>query len=126
MKTPCVYILAGEAYGTLYVGVTSNLNQRIAEHTQGLFDGFTKKYGIKLLVYYEMHETMDAAIAREKLLKRWNRAWKYRLIENMNPDWRNLFDPATGKVAFGSTDVQCAQGNELPDIDLDGSPPSRG
>lgn len=126
MKSPCVYILASKAYGTLYIGVTSNLHQRMADHSQGLFDGFTKKYAIKLLVYYEIHETMDAAIAREKLLKRWNRAWKYRLIENMNPEWRNLFDSATGEIVFGSTDDHAARHAKLPDIDLDGSPPSRG
>ena len=63
--------------------MTSDLYKRMAEHDQGLIDGFTKKYGIKLLIYYELHETMDAAIAREKLLKRWNRAWKYRLITSI-------------------------------------------
>lgn len=68
---------------------------------------------------------MDAAIAREKLLKRWNRVWKYRLIESMNPEWYNLFDPATGEIAFGSAD-QTAHRAEVSDFDLDGSPPSRG
>ncbi|OYW54187.1 MAG: endonuclease [Hyphomicrobium sp. 32-62-53] len=106
MKRPCVYILVNRPHGTFYVGVTSDLAQRMANHVQGLFDGFTKKYAIKMLVYYEMHETMDAAIAREKVLKRWHRAWKVRLIELMNPNWRNLFDPTTGEIAFGDADIE--------------------
>ena len=106
MKDPCVYILARNPRGTLYVGVTSDIHGRMNEHTQGLIEGFTKKYGIKLLVYYEMHETMTEAIAREKILKRWHRAWKYRLIEDMNPEWRNLFDLDTSEVAFGPADRQ--------------------
>src|SRR5260221_9050692 len=104
MKRPCVYILASRPYGTFYVGVTSELAHRMAQHEQGLIEGFTKKYGIKMLVYYEMHDAMDAAIAREKRLKRWRREWKYRLVEQMNPEWRNLFDSVTGEVAFGSVD----------------------
>ena len=126
MKRPAIYILARDAYGTFYVGVTSNLHHRMAEHTQGLIEGFTKKYGIKMLVYYEFHETMVSAIAREKLLKRWNRAWKYRLIEQMNPEWRNLFDAATGELAFGSVDEASSTSELVPDTSLDGSPPSRG
>jgi len=104
MKCPCVYILASKPYGTLYVGVTSDLHTRMAQHDQGVIEGFTKKYGIRTLVYYEMHESMEHAIAREKLLKRWRREWKYRLIEQMNPEWQNLFDPRTGEIAFGSID----------------------
>ena len=106
MKNPCVYILVSKAYGTFYVGVTSDLYKRMAEHDQGLIEGFTKKYGIKMLVYYELHETMDAALAREKRLKRWNRAWKYRLIEQMNPEWRSLYDPATGEILFGPAEAE--------------------
>jgi putative endonuclease len=123
MKQPAVYILARDAYGTFYVGVTSNLHKRMTEHTQGLIEGFTKKYGIKMLVYYEMHETMEAAIAREKVLKRWNRAWKYRLIEQMNPEWRNLFDPETGEIAFGPAEMDRLSAEPVPDGGLDGSPP---
>ncbi len=126
MKQPAVYILARDAYGTFYVGVTSNLHKRMVEHTQGLIEGFTKKYGIKMLVYYEMHESMEAAIAREKLLKRWNRAWKYRLIEQMNPEWRNLFNPETGEIAFDSADTEQASEKCMLDGSLDGSPPARG
>jgi putative endonuclease len=126
MKQPAVYILVRDAYGTFYVGVTSNLHKHMAEHTQGLIEGFTKKYVIKMLVYYEMHDSMDAAIAREKLLKCWHRAWKYRLIEQMNPEWRNLFDPESGEIAFGTADTEQASEKCVPDVGLDGSPPSRG
>jgi putative endonuclease len=105
MKRPCVYILASKPYGTIYVGVTSDLARRTAQHDQGLIEGFTKKYNIKSLVYYEMHDLMDTAILREKRLKRWRRRWKYRLVEQMNPEWRNLFNPKTGEIAFGSADT---------------------
>ena len=115
MKHPCVYILASKKYGTFYVGVTSDLHDRMAEHDQGLIEGFTKKYGIKMLVYYEHHETMDAAIKREKLLKRWRREWKYRLIEQMNPEWRNLYDPATGEISFGPAEAERLFNEPAPD-----------
>ena len=81
MKQPCVYILANKARGTLYIGVTSNLIQRIWQHKHNLVDGFTKQHGLHMLVYYEMHEGMLNAIHREKQLKKWNRAWKVELIE---------------------------------------------
>lgn len=105
MKSPCVYILASKPNGVLYIGVTSNLEARIAEHDQGLIAGFTLRYGVKLLVYYEFHESMEFAIRREKRLKAWRRAWKVRLIESMNPEWLNLFDPATGEIAEGPADA---------------------
>lgn len=98
MKRPAVYLLASAPFSTLYVGVTSDLYLRMAQHAQGLFEGFTKRYGIKTLVYYEFHLTMADAIAREKRLKKWNRAWKYRLVEETNPQWCNLFDAATGEI----------------------------
>lgn len=98
MKTPCVYILASKRDGVLYVGVTSDLHGRMAQHDQGLLEGFSKRYGVKLLVYFEFHETMDDAIRREKQLKDWKRAWKVRLIETMNPEWHNLFDRNTGAI----------------------------
>ncbi len=104
-KNPSVYILASRRNGTLYIGVTSDLHQRMAEHKQGLIEGFTKKYGVKLLVYYETHPTMDAAIRREKQLKEWRRLWKIRLIESMNPEWVDLFDETTGEVFDGPADV---------------------
>jgi len=88
--TPCVYILASRYNGSLYVGVTSNLVGRIIQHREGAFEGHTKKYGIVRLVYYEVAETMDAAIAHEKKLKRWRRDWKRNLIERQNPAWNDL------------------------------------
>jgi putative endonuclease len=91
MKTPCVYILASQRNGTLYVGVTSNPVQRVWQHKEGIADGFTRKYGVKLLVWYELHATMESAIAREKQLKASNRAKKIQLIEAMNLDWRDLY-----------------------------------
>lgn len=105
MKRPCVYILASAPNGTLYVGVTSDLVKRMAEHTQGMLEEFTKKYGVKTLVYCEMHESMDKGIFREKQIKEWKRLWKIRLIEGMNPEWKNLFDPDTCEIAFGSADL---------------------
>jgi putative endonuclease len=91
VKQPCVYILASQRNGTLYVGVTSNLVQRIWQHKSDLVDGFTKKYGVHMLVWYEAHETMESAIAREKALKSWRRKWKLDLIESANPAWRDLY-----------------------------------
>jgi putative endonuclease len=85
MKQPCVYLLASRRNGTLYVGVTSNLVQRIWQHKNNLAEGFTKKYGVHTLVWFEMHETMESAIGREKAIKEWQRAWKLALIEAKNP-----------------------------------------
>src|SRR5688572_2706610 len=104
-RQPCVYILASRRDGVLYVGVTSNLFGRINLHKQKLIDGFTKKYGVHSLVYYEMHETMPEAIRRERQLKKWNRAWKVRLIEQMNPEWADLWDE-TGAIRMRSTGGQ--------------------
>ena len=91
MKQPHVYILANKRNGTLYIGVTSNLPQRVWHHKNDLVEGFTKSYGVHTLVWYETHETMESAISREKALKEWNRAWKIRLIEANNPTWRDLY-----------------------------------
>ena len=91
-KHPCVYILANERNGTLYVGVTSGVIRRVWEHKNDAVEGFTKKYGVHMLVYAEFHETMPDAILREKRLKKWNRAWKTALIEGVNPLWRDLYD----------------------------------
>jgi len=104
-KTPCVYILASRRNGTLYIGVTSDLPQRVTLHKQDLIEGFTTKYGVHRLVYYEMHPTMDAAILREKRLKEWRRLWKIRLIESMNPEWIDLFDERTGEILDGPADL---------------------
>jgi putative endonuclease len=87
-----VYILASRPGGTLYVGVTNDLIRRCYEHREGLVRGFTKRYGIKMLVYYEEHATAEAAIQREKNIKHWSREWKIDLIVGMNPDWRDLYD----------------------------------
>ena len=92
MKQPCVYILASERNGTLYVGVTSNLVKRVWEHKSDLVGGFTKRYGVHTLVWYEGHETMESAIAREKAIKEWRRAWKLELVEERNPAWRDLYE----------------------------------
>ena len=87
-----VYIMASKRNGTLYVGVTNNLVRRVYEHREGQADGFTKKYGIKALVYFEPRDDVARAIQREKNIKRWRRAWKIDLIEKANPTWRDLYD----------------------------------
>lgn len=92
MKQPCVYMLASQRNGTLYVGVTSDLIKRVWEHKQDFVDGFTKKYRVHTLVWFEVHEDMMSAIAREKALKEWKRAWKLLLIEKDNPLWKDLYD----------------------------------
>ena len=90
-KQPCVYILASRRNGTLYAGVTSDLIKRVWEHKNDLIEGFTKRYGVHMLVWYEAHETMLSAIAREKAIKEWKRRWKLELIEGSNPEWRDLY-----------------------------------
>jgi putative endonuclease len=92
MKHPCVYIMASARNGTLYVGVTSDLIARIWQHRHGEVAGFTRKYACKLLVWHEMHETMDSAITREKQIEGGSRARKLALIEAMNPQWRDLYE----------------------------------
>ena len=89
---PCVYILASRRNGTLYTGVTGYLNRRIWQHRAGIVRGFTKRYGVHRLVYVERHETMRAAIEREKQIKEWKRTWKLQLIESANPEWRDLYE----------------------------------
>ena len=91
MKQPCVYVLANAWRGTLYVGVTSNLLNRIWQHKSDLVEGFTKKYGVHDLVWFEQHETMESAILREKAIKAWQLNWKIRLIEELNPKWIDLY-----------------------------------
>jgi len=91
VKEPCVYIMASKENGTLYVGVTSDLVKRVAEHKEALIEGFTKRYAVKTLVWYERHETMESAIVRETQIKKWNRAWKLREIGAFNPSWRDLY-----------------------------------
>lgn len=85
-----VYILASRYRGTLYTGVTSDLVRRVVEHREGLIEGFTRPYGVKTLVHWELHDNPIDAINREKVLKRWRRAWKFRVMEERNPDWLDL------------------------------------
>ncbi len=94
-RVPCVYILASARNGTLYVGVTSDLVKRVFEHRNDFVEGFTKKYKVHRLVYYEVFGDMTAAITREKQIKKWNRKWKQELIERNNPYWNDLFDSIT-------------------------------
>jgi putative endonuclease len=91
MKNPAVYIMANKRNGTLYTGVTSNLIQRAYQHKQGLFEGFSKKYNCKLLVFYEIHSTMESAILREKQIKSGSRKKKLYLIETMNSQWLDIY-----------------------------------
>ncbi|MGN6227959.1 MAG: GIY-YIG nuclease family protein [Dyella sp.] len=88
-RRPAVYIMASAERGTLYIGVTGDLKRRVWEHRDGIVEGFTQRYGLKRLVWFEHHADFPAAIAREKQLKKWNRAWKLELIETTNPAWRD-------------------------------------
>jgi putative endonuclease len=87
-----VYILANKRNGTLYTGITSNLIQRVWQHKNNIIEGFTQKYNVKTLVIYEVHDNVESAIAKEKRIKKWRRAWKLQLIEKMNPQWNDLFE----------------------------------
>jgi putative endonuclease len=91
-KQPAVYILASKRNGTLYIGVTSDLIKRIWEHKNNIVEGFTKRYNVHQLIWYELHESMESAITREKRLKNWKRKWKLELIEISNPKWIDLYD----------------------------------
>ena len=102
-KQPCVYILASRRHGTLYIGVTSDLATRIHQHREGLIKGFTSRYGVAKLVWFEMHDTMNAAIMREKRIKKWNRDWKLNLIERANPGWDDL------AIGFGFEPIASAK-----------------
>ncbi len=90
-RQPCVYILASKRNGTLYTGVTSNLVKRVWEHKNALTYGFTSKYGVHTLVWYEVHAAIEPAIQREKAIKSWKRVWKIKIIEDMNPQWCDLY-----------------------------------
>ncbi|MFO7556629.1 MAG: GIY-YIG nuclease family protein [Desulfobacterales bacterium] len=95
-----VYILASKRNGTLYTGVTSNLVQRVWQHKHNMVKGFTQKYNVKILVYFEVHPNAESAIIREKPLKKWRRAWKLQLIEKKNPDWKDLYGTFTNESGF--------------------------
>jgi len=90
-RQPCVYMLASKRNGTLYTGVTSNLTKRIWEHKNNLVESFTSKYGVHTLVWYELHDTMESAIQREKTIKNWKRVWKLKVVEEMNLHWHDLY-----------------------------------
>src|SRR2546430_14016457 len=92
IKKPSVYILANKRNGTLYTGVSSDLPDRVYKHKTDAFDGFTKQYGIHMLVWFEEHDRMEDAIIREKQIKKWRRQWKLELIESVNPTWRDLYE----------------------------------
>ena len=96
MKQPAVYILASQRNGTLYVGVTSDLIKRVWQHREGLAEGFTKQHGVKTLVWYEQHATMESAISKEKAMKKWLRKWKLATIEKTNPYWHDLWPEIIG------------------------------
>jgi len=97
MKSYFVYILASRKNGTLYVGVTSDLLGRVWQHKNKIEDGFTKRYGVDRLVYYEQTEDVRSALSREKQLKNWKREWKMKLIEKENPEWEDLYEKMTGE-----------------------------
>ena len=103
-KQPCVYMLASRKNGTLYVGVTSDLVKRVWQHKNDRIEGFTRQHGVHTLVWYEIHETMESAIEREKTVKRWRRKWKLDLIETANPQWSDLYcdliHVASGRTHF--------------------------
>ena len=103
--SPTVYILASRRNGTLYVGVTSAPIGRLYQHRNGMVAGFTRRYGVRMLVWFEQHATMEEAVLREKRIEKWNRRWKLELIERANPDWRDLaedlgFEPLAGSSGF--------------------------
>ena len=91
MFLPCVYIMTNKRNGTLYIGATSNLVKRVWEHKNDVVEGFTKRYGLHRLVWYEVHDTMPSAGGRERAMKEWNRSWKIQLIEELNPGWLDLY-----------------------------------
>ena len=97
MKSPSVDIMASGRNGTLYIGVTSDLVKRVWQHREGIAEGFTKDHDVKLLVWYEQHETMESAISREKAMKKWLRKWKLDIIEKMNPQWNDLWPEIIGE-----------------------------
>jgi putative endonuclease len=112
-----VYILASKPGGTIYIGVTNNLVRRIYEHREGLAESFTKRYGIKTLVYFEPHETIAAALQREKNIKHWSREWKIDLIVASNADWRDLYENIVryrGRWIAGSSPATTASHDRLP------------
>lgn len=122
-----VYLMASRWNGTLYCGVTNDLLRRVVEHRDGAAEGFTAKYGVSRLVWFEQHSDINEAIQREKRIKKWNREWKVALIEKENPEWRDLavdlgLEPLPG-VIHAKAGIQNSPGG---DVQQSGSPPSRG
>ena len=122
-----VYLMASRRNGTLYCGVTNDLVRRVVEHREGRAEGFTARYGVSRLVWFEQHSEINEAILREKRIKKWNREWKVRLIEERNPDWRDLavdlgLEPVPGVIP-AEAGIQSGFGGS---VQRNGSPPSRG
>jgi len=107
-REPCVYLLARASHSTFYTGVTSNLLQRIAQHRTGAIRGFTDRWGIRRLVWFELHHDMESAIRRKKAVKRWLREWKYALVAESNPTWRDLAED------LGFEPLPLGKGRQLP------------
>lgn len=119
-KPGYIYILASRKNGTLYSGVTNDLRRRVREHKLNLTEGFTKRYSVHRLVYYEVYSDIRDAIIREKRLKKWNRLWKLRLIENYNPEWIDLYDKVNHSGGIIGLELK------VPPHKITGSPPARG
>ena len=111
-RAPCVYLLASDRNGTLYLGVTSHLVQRVWQHRTSVIDGFSVRCAVHRLVWYELHETMASAIEREKRIRKWNRAWKMRLIDEMNPSWRDLWFDLTEQTRSATSIGSRLRGND--------------
>jgi putative endonuclease len=123
MKQPAVYLMASQRNGTLYTGVTSDLIKRVWQHKNHVAEGFTEKYQVNMLVWFEQHETMESAIAREKAIKKWNRSWKLSLIEKTNPQWLDLWPEIIGEVTTpprhsraGGNPETCATPAQTPSV----------
>lgn len=124
-----VYLMASRLNGTLYCGVTNDLVRRVVEHREGTAEGFTAKYGVSRLVWFEQHSDINEAILREKRIKKWNREWKVRLIEERNPDWRDLAVDLGLKPMPGPSVIPAKagiQGGLSGNVRRSGSPPLRG
>ena len=111
-RQPCVYLLASDPNGTLYVGVTSHLVARVWQHREHVVEGFSRRYDVRRLVWYEQHASMESAIEREKRIKKWNRAWTLKLIDAANPSWRDLWPDITGQPPMATSLDSRLRGND--------------
>jgi putative endonuclease len=125
MKQPAVYLLASKKNGTHYLGVTSDLINRVWQHKNHLVTGFSDRYDVDSLVWFEQHDTMLTAIAREKAIKKWNHTWKIRMIEEANPDWCDLWPSITGESLDSRLRGNDGIGNGSSQPQITGSPPAR-